>query len=491
MARVARRSDLVLHLDQGVDGVAPRIAHALVSAIADGRLTECDVVPPSRTLATTLGVSRSAVVAGFEELVACGFLEATPGGSTRVAPGAGPAARAGVFARPVDPPSRESVPERHSGAPIEFNLLPGRSDVSLLNRRDWRAAWRTATNASLDPQLIRPDTGVRSSVTDERLRRLRIQVVDHVRKYRGIVADAAADQVFVFPSVCGAVADIADVVVPKGKTIAFEDPGYAKARQALRMRGHRVRSVPVDRDGICTDELSGDDAAVYVTPAHQYPLGGRMSADRRRRLSEWTVDSKAIIFEDDYDGEFRYDVPPTTALRGMRDMADHIVYLGTTSKIINPDLRLTWAIVPPFVADELRRRHTADIDTVGALSIDFVAEFLASGAVARHLASASRTYAARRNRFTDACHRHLPGVDVMGIDAGLHVVLSLDHAQADDVALVHLLRRRGVACAALSTTYEDFARRRSGLICGYALLPETKSDAAAALIAEAVLDHRS
>jgi GntR family transcriptional regulator/MocR family aminotransferase len=166
-------------------------------------------------------------------------------------------------------------------------------------------------------------------------------------------------------------------------------------------------------------------------------------------------------------------------------MADHIVYLGTTSKIINPDLRLTWAIVPAFVADELRRRHTADIDTVGALSIAFVAEFLASGALARHLASASRTYAARRNRFTDACHRQLPDVDVMGIDAGLHVVLSLDHAEADDVALVHVLRRRGLACAALSTAYEDSTRRRSGLICGYALLPETKCAAAAALIAEA------
>ncbi|HEX7824634.1 MAG TPA: winged helix-turn-helix domain-containing protein, partial [Mycobacterium sp.] len=80
MARIARRSDLVLHLDQGVDGVAPRIAQALVSAIADGRLTEDDVVPPSRTLATTLGVSRSAVVAAFDELVACGLLEAIPGG---------------------------------------------------------------------------------------------------------------------------------------------------------------------------------------------------------------------------------------------------------------------------------------------------------------------------------------------------------------------------------------------------------------------------
>src|SRR6202044_3832766 len=167
--------------------------------------------------------------------------------------------------------------------------------------------------------------------------------------------------IFLFPSVATAVKAIAVSCGLTAQAVAFEDPGYGKARLALGEAGAVVRPVPVDDDGIQARDLRDSDRACYVAPAHQFPLGGRMPVHRRAGLLAWARASGALVLEDDYDGEFRYGVPPMTPLRSMPGAADQVIYLGTSSKVLSRGLRVCWAVLPA----RFRAAMTGYLDLAG------------------------------------------------------------------------------------------------------------------------------
>ena len=288
---------------------------------------------------------------------------------------------------------------------------------------------------------------------------------------------------FLFPSVSVALGAVAVVAGLAGRVVAFEDPGYAKARLALAAAGARIRPVPVDDDGIAARDLRGSDRAVYVTPAHQFPLGGRMPVPRRARLLEWAAAHDALVLEDDYDGEFRYGVPPLTPLRSMPAAAGQVVYLGTSAKVLSHVLRISWAVLPARFRDGMWRYLNESGDAISQVSAALLGSYIATGALTRHQARAMRTYSARQACFVAACRELLPGVAALGIEAGLHVVLTFG-APVDDVAADRAAGRgRAGLRAAVRALRGPRAAARTGLVCGYSRLPETRARAAAGLIA--------
>src|SRR4051794_10916070 len=295
-----------------------QVARALVAAIASGQVHDGDRLPSTRTLAATFGLARTAVVGAYEELTAAGVLVARPGGATYVEHGAAAAARAGAFgagnggasetgalpstgasglARAGTFGGAEAPPvwsHPAGGGRVVFDLRPGLGDPGLIAERGWARAMRLAAS----PARPAPD--------------LREELGGHLRRFRGLVVDPV--DIFLFPSVSSALRAVAVTCGLAGQPVAFEDPGYAKARLALGEAGAVIRPVPVDDDGIRAQNLRDSDQACYVTPAHQFPLGGRMPVRRRAALLEWAAAGDALVLEDDYDGEFRYDVPPLTPL---------------------------------------------------------------------------------------------------------------------------------------------------------------------------------
>ena len=489
MTRTPTPVNFTLDLPEPNGSRTSQVARALIEAIAGGRLHDGDRLPSTRTVAATFGLARSAVVGAYEELTAAGFLVARPGGSTYVEHGAAAAARAGAFGHP--PAAGHQAPASHQASPdpashhpprerpaskIRYDLRPGQADLALISARDWTRAMRLATVPARAPEDV---TGLLHGhlgrISHQALRR---QLSGHLRRARGLAADP--EDIFLFPSVTSALRAVALTCGLTGQPVAFEDPGYAKARLALQQAGAVIRPVPVDDDGIRADDLMPNDRACYVTPAHQFPLGGRMPVRRRAGLLDWARGAGALVLEDDYDGEFRYDVPPLTPLRSMPTAERHVVYFGTSSKILSRGLRVSWAVLPA----RFRAAMTACLDSSGEevsqVSTAFLASFIATGALSRHQSRAMRTYRARQARFVAACRARIPAARTLGIEAGLHVTLVFD-PPLDDVAAVARLAGAGLACLPLSEFCAGPARR-SGLICGYSRLPETWADEAAALI---------
>ncbi len=211
--------------------------------------------------------------------------------------------------------------------------------------------------------------------------------------------------------------------------LAVEDPCAPRYRELVRTMGLDVVPVACDADGLRVDLLASSGArAVLVTPAHQYRLGVTMSAARRTALEAWARTQHALIIEDDYDGEFRYDRQPVGALQPLDP--EHVAYVGSASKTLAPGLRLGWLAVP-----DGRVRAVAamkeNLDRGGAILDQLTfAEFIDSGAFDRQIRRMRTVYRRRRDELAREIAAHqarpgLAGIGLAGIAAGLHAVIYL------------------------------------------------------------------
>jgi GntR family transcriptional regulator/MocR family aminotransferase len=237
----------------------------------------------------------------------------------------------------------------------------------------------------------------------------------------------------------------------------------------------------VDGEGLVVDALPAGAASVLVTPAHQFPTGVALSAARRTRLLRWAADNDAVVIEDDYDAEFRYDRRPIGALAGLDP--DRVIYLGSVSKTLAPALRLGWLVAPRALRESLTRTFARS--SRSALEQHALATFIARGDYDRHLRRMRRQYEARRDALLAGLRRDLPSLQVSGVAAGLHLLIRLPD-RAAEARTVECLVERGIWITPLSRY-----RRRSadtGIVVGFARLAPHHATAVSRQMASALRD---
>jgi GntR family transcriptional regulator/MocR family aminotransferase len=219
---------------------------------------------------------------------------------------------------------------------------------------------------------------------------------------------------------------VADVLREQGaRAVAFEDPCNPAYRRAVERTGIAVRALPVDADGADPSALTdaSDIAAAVLTPAHQYPTGTTLAPHRRAAFVEWARAHDALLLEDDYDGELRYDRQPVGALQALDP--ERVVYAGTVSKSLAPALRLAWMAVPARMVEPLREAKRLTDRQTPALDQLALADLIARGTFDRHLRAMRTRYRRRRDLLVAAVRERTPELAVEGIAAGLHVVIRL------------------------------------------------------------------
>ena len=224
-------------------------------------------------------------------------------------------------------------------------------------------------------------------------------------------------------------------------------------------------------------------AAVLVAPAHSYPTGGTLDARRRRDLVAWAHRHDALIIEDDYDAEFRYDRVPIGALQGLAP--DRVAYIGSASKTVTPALRLGWVAAPAHLIDALEREKRFDDMGSGLLEQLAFARFVDSGDLARFLRRVRPVYRGRRDAAIAALAELLPAVRWHGAAAGLHLHVTLPPG-VDERALAFAAHERGVL---VEDAAWHWARREDAppsIVLGYGSLAEPMVRKAIAIIAEAI-----
>jgi GntR family transcriptional regulator / MocR family aminotransferase len=254
------------------------------------------------------------------------------------------------------------------------------------------------------------------------------------------------------------------------KRLALEDPSSRDdALPAARSAGLEVVGIPVDADGIRVDLLrdSGADA-VILTPSHQWPTGSVLSARNRAAVIRWATERGAVIVEDDYDAEYRYDRTPVGALQGLAP--DHVVYAGSASKTLAPGLRLGWFVLPAYLTGPMAAAKIAADRGSPALEQIAFADFVSRGEFDRHLRRMRPVYRRRRDALLAALARDLPWLEPAGISAGMHLVTWLP-PHLDETSTVAAARRVGVGLDAVGP-YRIANSGPGGLIFGYATASE-------------------
>ncbi|WP_399887809.1 PLP-dependent aminotransferase family protein [Streptomyces sp. BBFR51] len=388
-----------LHLEPTGGGLRRGLTDALREAVRTGRLAPGTRLPSSRTLAADLGIARNTVADAYAGLVAEGWLTARQGSGTRVAE------------RVVDPPAGASVRRPRVQTRPAHDLRPGTPDLASFPRAEWLRAARRAVTAAPNDALGYGDPRGRTE--------LRTALAGYLARARGVRADPES------LLACGGVAHglvlLAAVLRARGvHTVAVESYGLHVHRDLLTKAGLRTVALPVDDRGAAPGALA-DAGAVLLTPAHQFPMGVPLHPDRRAAVVDWARRTGALVLEDDYDGEFRYDRQPVGALQGLDP--DRVVYLGTASKSLAPALRLGWLVLPPSLAEDVMDGIGGR--TPGVLDQLTLAEFIDSGDYDRHVRSARLRYRRRRDALVAALAERAPRVRVTGIAAGLHAVLRL------------------------------------------------------------------
>ncbi len=441
------------------------LERTLREAITEGSLRAGVELPASRRLAIQLGVSRGVASDAYAELEAQGYVQIA-------------ARRPPVVAQV--PGARQRAPAR-ADAPLpapRFDLTPTTPDVTLFPRRRWAtalaAAVRDAPASALgygDPQgtLV-----------------LRERLADELGRTRGVICEP--DQVLVVQGATQGVDLVLRVMRGSGAVrIAVEDPSLDRQHKQVAALGLRLVGQPVDHDGLIVAGLDAD--AVIVSPAHQFPTGAVLSGARRRELLAWSRDAGALIIEDDYDAEFRYDREPVRALQGLGP--DRVIYAGTTAKTLAPALRIGWLVVPRPLVEPLSAMKELLDDLSPTLEQLALAQLLERGHYQRHIRRTRGVYRIRRDRLAAALTQHFPGHGVFGVAAGLSVVLELPSG-TDDRELERAALQAGVRVEALSR-YAIEDRGNRGLVIGYGQVHEAAIGPAVAALATAVaplLDRR-
>jgi GntR family transcriptional regulator/MocR family aminotransferase len=451
---------LDLHLDlerdtAGASGLRSTVEDALREAIRSGRLARGSRLPPTRGLARDLGVSRGTVFDAYAQLAAEGWILSAQGSGTFVAaePAAAPA------------PAAERARDPH---PL-YDMSSVTPDLGSFPRAEWIRALRRAVSTAPHSSFGYTDPGG----IDE----LRVEIAGYLCRFRGL--QVTADNIVMTTGYTQSL-NLVVRTIDAGR-VAMEDPSHKGHHAIVRGAGHRIVPMRVDDEGADVAAVQDADLAV-LTPNRHHLLGVTLSAARRADLLDWARRTDSFVVENDYDGEFRYDSRPLSALQSLEPT--RVVYAGTTSKSLAPGLRIGWLAAPePLVGplSDLKLRLDTQNPVLEQLAF---AEFLRTGGYDRHIRRQRLRYRQRRDRLLAALP---PGLRVSGQSAGLSLTIHLPDVETERRVVA---RAAGLGLALQGLASDDcyLGDPQPGLVVGYAAPPDHSFDATVATLVRALRD---
>ncbi|PHZ86649.1 PLP-dependent aminotransferase family protein [Paremcibacter congregatus] len=397
-------------------------------------------LPSSRALARDLQVSRIVTLAAYEQLIAEGYLITRPGAGTYCATDIPPESPAPLAYHGPDwftpPPAPTTPPD------VDINFMLGRPAGTRFDDAAWKRAWRRALAQPFHNQPPPP----------EGILPLRQALADHMARSRGIRCQA--QDIVITTGAADVINLLARVTAPFQPQCCLENPGFIAAHQTFTRYGHDIRLLNIDHDGLRTVDLPetpGRAKVLFCTPSHQFPVGFRLSLDRRHQVMDWARRHDALILEDDYDSEFRHDVAPLPPLKEL-DQTGHVLYFSSLSKSLSPAIRIGYMIAPATIRQAVAREIDQNHMQPTWLLQQAMAHYIEKGDLDKHLRRMRRHYGKLHKTMKSGLSGLPEGIKIHGLDAGLHCCLELPAHNRDH--LHQELIRRGVYITGLDRYYQ-------------------------------------
>ena len=415
------------------------------------------MLPSSRQLATDLQLSRNTVNQALQQLVAEGYIHAV--------------AAKGFIATELPETYFQPVPEDaqpavalsayHYDLPVKMALVngalqPGVPDIAAFAHRQWRQL--------LHRHSDRP--GLHGFAEPTGYAPLRQALVAYLRQSRQVVCDE--DNLLITSGAQQALYITACLVAQPGDTVLMENPGYPRLKQALQLRQLQIEHLDAGTpEGLDISQLPTRTKAraLFLTPGHQYPLGGIMPLAQRLAVLDWAKQQQCWLIEDDYDSEYQYQHRPVASLQGLAG-GEGVLFCGSFSKTLFPALRLGYLVAPKPVITQAAAIQQALQGDTPLLPQAVLADFIREGHFGRHVRKMRRHYQIKKQLAVHYLQQHLPQCRLFACHAGLHLTLTFP-VKLDEQALLIQLRAQGIRAQPLSRYYFG-AASHSGLVIGIA-----------------------
>lgn len=379
--------------------------------ILNGDLQSGEKLPSTRELSFELIVSRNVILEAYDQLMAEGFLVARRGSGTFVAEG--------TFLKqnkktPLIPSMNWDADKNKDDHIINFRS--GIPALDLFPRKTWAklsyAVWNDTSPSTFGYDIPegRPE--------------LRQVLSRYLLKTRGV--DCHPEQIVITSGATQALTLVSKLILSPNDMVIIEDPITNDIQTIFKTPGSSLYPIPVDEYGMKTSllPLNKNPKLVFITPSHQFPLGGTLPIQRRIQLINYSRKTNCYLIEDDYDSEFRYEGTPVSSLQGLEP--DRVLYIGSFSKILSPALRIGYVILPSYLIEKCRRLkwfsdlHTPSLDQL------ILARFIDEGYLERHITKMKKIYKKRRDYLIHCIKTTFPNeANIFGYSTGLHLIVEL------------------------------------------------------------------
>ncbi|MEY9976890.1 PLP-dependent aminotransferase family protein [Lysinibacillus sp. RC79] len=377
--------------------------------ILNGHLQAGEKLPSTRELSTELKVSRNVILDTYDQLLAEGFLLARRGSGTFVAEGAFLTQHDSSF---LLNEVSEKKPKNNM-----INFRSGIPALDLFPRKTW---------AKLSHQLWNDieSTNFGYDSPEGRLE-LRQTLAHYLLRTRGV--DCHPEQIVITSGATQAMTLVSRLLLTPKDTVIMEDPITNDIQTIFKSSGASIYPIPVDVDGMKTSLIPENlqPKFVFLTPSHQFPLGGTLPIQRRIQLINFVRRNNCFLVEDDYDSEFRYEGSPVSSLQGLDP--ERVLYIGSFSKILSPALRIGYIVLPTHLIEKCRQLkwftdlHTPSLDQL------ILARFIKEGYLERHIAKMKKFYKSQRDFLIQCLHTTFSNkVKVLGYSTGMHLIVELE-----------------------------------------------------------------
>ena len=471
--------DLAVHLDRtAIIPLYRQLEQNIRRAILEGRLTPGEKLPSSRTLAKSLNISRFTVTQCYEQLVSEGYLETFGGSGTYISQQIPDRWLRSEFKESLDSPTIKTLRLSQFGNSLTSiqNLAVSEPDSEISFRYGNPAIahfpiqqWRRLINrhSKNSPDLLKYPADAAGYFP------LRVAIANYLGRSRAV--RCTSEQVIIVNGSQQALNLIARLTLDPGDWVAVEEPGYLGARHCFTGQSANLQPIIVNYDGLDLDFLARSDRhikLVYVTPSHQFPTGVTLSLSNRIALLQWAQTTGALIIEDDYDSEYRYESQPIPALQGM-DRSQSVIYIGTFSKTMFPSLRIGYLVVPHSWIKPISHAKWLSDRTTPLLEQYALTDWITEGHFERHLRKMRQLYNLRRQVLIAAFERHFGDrVTILGAKAGIHVMVRIATTIPDSI-IIEKAAAVGVGLISARKYYLN-PQHQGEFIFGYAQLEETQ-----------------
>jgi len=376
--------------------------------ILNGDLQSEEKLPSTRELSSELNVSRNVILEAYDQLLAEGFLVAKRGAGTFVAEGAflEQHKKAPLFHWSEDENNEDHIINFRSGIP-SLDLFPRKTWAKLSH-----STWNEASPSTFGYDL------------PEGRQELRQVLSRYLLKTRGV--DCHPEQIVITSGATQALTLVSKLLLSPDDTVIMEDPITNDIQTIFKTSGALLYPIPVDEYGMKTSllPLNNIPRFIFVTPSHQFPLGGTLPIQRRIQLINYSRKTNCYLVEDDYDSEFRYEGPPVSSLQGLEP--ERVLYIGSFSKILSPALRMGYLILPSHLIEKCRSlKWFSDLHTP-SLNQLILARFIDDGYLERHISKMKKIYKSRRNFLIHCLKTTFSNkVNIIGYSTGLHLIVEI------------------------------------------------------------------